>query len=293
MIVESFLKYLDLERNYSDKTITSYRIDLEQFETYLKGIEEDLDVVGADADLVRGWVIYLMDDGYSSSSVNRKLSSLRALYRYLLKKELIRVDPTQKVIAPKKEKPLPVFVKESEMDTLLDEVDFGDDFKGKRDHLIIQMFYSTGMRRAELIGLDDDDVDLNACLIKVTGKRNKQRLIPFGEELKGEIESYLSVRNESMQAATGAFFLGTRGKRITPNVVNNLVKQRLSKVVTLKKKSPHVLRHTFATSMLNHDAELEAVRDLLGHSNLSATEIYTHTTFEMLKKVYKQAHPRA
>ena len=293
MIVESFLKYLDLERNYSDKTITSYRIDLEQFETYLKGIEEDLDVVGADADLVRGWVIYLMDDGYSSSSVNRKLSSLRALYRYLLKKELIRVDPTQKVIAPKKEKPLPVFVKESEMDTLLDEVDFGDDFKGKRDHLIIQMFYSTGMRRAELIGLDDDDVDLNACLIKVTGKRNKQRLIPFGEELKGEIESYLSVRNESTQAATGAFFLGTRGRRITPNVVNNLVKQRLSKVVTLKKKSPHVLRHTFATSMLNHDAELEAVRDLLGHSNLSATEIYTHTTFEMLKKVYKQAHPRA
>ena len=179
------------------------------------------------------------------------------------------------------------------MDKLLDEVDFGEGFKGCRDHMIIEMFYTTGMRLSELIGLDDKNVDFSSLLIKVTGKRNKQRLIPFGEELKNAMIEYVNVRNEIVQARTDAFFVRESGERLSRSIVENLVKRNLSKVVTLKKRSPHVLRHTFATTMLNHDAELGAIKELLGHESLATTEVYTHTTFEELKKVYNQAHPRA
>ena len=203
------------------------------------------------------------------------------------------VNPLQKVVGPKNKRPLPAFLKESEMDKLLDEVDFGEGFKGCRDHMIIEMFYATGMRLSELIGLDDKDVDFSSSLIKVTGKRNKQRLIPFDEELKITMTEYVNVRNESVLNRTDAFFVRETGERLTRSIVENLVKRNLSKVVTLKKRSPHVLRHTFATIMLNHDAELGAIKELLGHESLATTEIYTHTTFEELKKVYNLAHPRA
>lgn len=293
MTIDSFLDYLRFERNYSEKTIVSYGIDLVKFEEYFKEVDENLDFTMIDVGLVRNWVMHLMERGYTATSVNRKLSSLRSFYRFLLKKKVVTVDPMQKVIGPKNKKPLPVFVKEKDMDRLLDDVSFGDGFSACRDKMVMEVLYATGMRRSELIGLNDVDVDFSASLMKVTGKRNKQRLIPFGEGLRQAMLAYLKVRNEAVPERAEAFFVLEDGRRMNASRVYQLVRRNLLKVVALKKRSPHVLRHTFATSMLNHDAELGAVKELLGHSSLTTTEIYVHTTFEELKKVYKQAHPRA
>lgn len=292
-LTNSFLDYLQYERNYSEETIKSYREDLCQFEKFAREEIGDSALSEVKAELVREWIVSLMDKGYTSTSINRKLSSLRSFYKFLLRKGEVCVNPLQKITGPKNKKPLPAFLRESEMDKLLDEVDFGEGFKGCRDHMIIEMFYATGMRLSELIGLDDKNVDFSSLLIKVTGKRNKQRLIPFGEELKNAMIEYVNVRNEIVLTRTGAFFVRESGERLSRSIVENLVKRNLSKVVTLKKRSPHVLRHTFATTMLNHDAELGAIKELLGHESLATTEVYTHTTFEELKKVYNQAHPRA
>ena len=293
MLIESFLDYLRLERNYSEKTIVSYGIDLREFEGYLKKTEEILDLKKAHADHVRNWMVSLMDNGRVATSVNRKLSSLRSFYRYLLGRKEVKANPMLKVVGPKKEKPLPSFVREKDMDRLLDEIPFANDYEGFRDRAILEMFYATGMRLSELIGLDDADVDFSARLIKVTGKRNKQRLIPFGNELEEDLRIYIKVRDEALPNGSDAFFVRKDGKRMYPMQVYRLVKRNLSKVVTLKKRSPHVLRHTFATAMLNDCAELRAVKELLGHESLTTTEVYTHTTFEELKKVYELAHPRA
>lgn len=293
MLKESFLKYLRYEKNYSELTVVNYGIDLTQFEEYFKKQDEALDYTQVGSDLVRDWVVSLMDAGLAASSVNRKLSSLRSFYRYLLRKEIIPVDPMQKVGGLKKRKPLPTFVKDADMDKILDESNFGDTFEGTRDRVILEVFYETGIRLSELIGLKDADVDLAARQLKVNGKRNKQRIVPFGDELRNELESYLSMRNETFPWCGDTFFLNKKGYPIARGEVYLLVKRNLSGVVTLRKKSPHVLRHSFATSMLNHKAELEAVKELLGHESLTTTEIYTHTTFEELKKVYEQAHPRA
>ena len=292
-LTNSFLDYLQYERNYSEETIKSYREDLCQFEKFAREEIGDSALSEVKAELVREWIVSLMDKGYTSTSINRKLSSLRSFYKFLLRKGEVCVNPLQKITGPKNKKPLPAFLKESEMDKLLDDTDFGEGFKGCRDHMIIEMFYATGMRLSELIGLDDKNVDFSSLLIKVTGKRNKQRLIPFGEELKNAMIEYVNVRNEIVLTRTGAFFVRESGERLSRSIVENLVKRNLSKVVTLKKRSPHVLRHTFATTMLNHDAELGAIKELLGHESLATTEVYTHTTFEELKKVYNQAHPRA
>ena len=293
MMKESFLKYLRLERNYSEKTVVSYGTDLEKFECYLKGLDSGLRLENADADIVRGWILEMMDAGMAETSVNRKLSTLRAFYKYLLKKGVITVDPMLVVKGPKRKKPLPAFVKESDMDRLLDGGSFDNSFSGVRDKLVLSVFYETGMRLSELISLNDSDVDLHKSVLKVTGKRNKQRYIPFGEQLKAEIESYLNIRNREVRSHCEAFFVRENGQMLYPMMVYRLVKQNLSKVVTLKKRSPHVLRHSFATAMLNNEAELEAVKEILGHESITTTEIYTHTTFEELKKVYKHAHPRA
>lgn len=287
------MNYLKLERNYSDKTILSYGKDLEQFEKFLKKLDEKIKLETVDADLIRSWVINLMDEKMAASSVNRKLSSLRSFYRYLLRKGLVQVDPVQKVTGPKKKKPLPTFVKEEDMNRLLDEVPFGDDFEGVRDKLILEVFYVTGVRRSELVALNDADIDYSASTIKVTGKRNKQRLIPFGDRLKGMLSTYQQLRDEMIPQRSEAFFVQKNGERVTAGLVYNMVKRDLSKVVTLKKRSPHVLRHSFATNMLNNRASLGAVKELLGHERLTTTEIYTHTTFEELKKEYEHAHPRA
>ena len=293
MWIESFLAYLRLERNYSEKTVVSYGIDLREFEGYFKEVDAELDFTTVDADVVRNWVMHLMDEGRAATSVNRKLSSLRSFYRFLLRKKAITVNPMAKVVGPKKKKPLPSFVREKDMDRLLDGLTFEEGFEGCRDRMVLEMFYATGMRLSELIGLDDADVDFSARLIKVTGKRNKQRLIPFGNELEEDLRIYIKVRDEALPNGSDAFFVRKDGKRMYPMQVYRLVKRNLSKVVTLKKRSPHVLRHTFATAMLNDCAELRAVKELLGHESLTTTEVYTHTTFEELKKVYELAHPRA
>ena len=294
MLIDAFLKYLRFERNYSEKTIVSYGIDLKEFGDFLR--EKDLgeDLTKVDAGDVRSWMVDLMGKGRAATSVNRKLSSLRSFYRFLLKKKEIEVNPMLKVVGPKKKKTLPSFLREQEMNRLLDEISFEENFEGCRDRLILEMFYATGMRLSELIGLNDADIDFSARLLKVTGKRDKQRLIPFGDELELDLLKYIKVRNETFsEREIESLFVYEDGKRMYPNQVYRIVKRNLSKVVTLKKRSPHVLRHTFATAMLNDNAELRAVKELLGHESLATTEIYTHTTFEELKKVYEQAHPRA
>ncbi|MDR0657361.1 MAG: tyrosine recombinase XerC [Mediterranea sp.] len=294
MLTESFLDYLRFERNYSDNTIVGYGKDIAQFRNFLqeRGSEE-FDPSVVETDDIREWIVSLMDGGSGSSSVNRKLSALRSFYKYLLKRGEVTKDPLRKITGPKKKKPLPVFIKESDMDRLLDETDFGDGFVGCRDRLIVGTFYATGVRLSELIGLNDSDVDFSSSQLKVSGKRNKQRLIPFGDELKQTMLEYVNIRNEQTPRMTDAFFVKENGERLYKELVYGIVKRNLSKVVTQKKRSPHVLRHTFATTMLNHEAELGTIKELLGHSSLATTEIYTHTTFEELKKVYKQAHPRA
>lgn len=293
LLTNSFLDYLRYERNYSVNTVEGYRVDILQFEEFCKKECQEISPEEVTAELVRDWIVDLMDEGYSASSVNRKLSSLRTYYKYLLRKKKVAVDPLQKVVAPKKGNQLPVFLKEKELDLLLDGDAFDDDFEGCRDRLILEMFYATGMRRAELMGLKDEDVDLSALMIKVTGKRNKQRLIPFGGRLRELIKEYVDKRAGLETDRVEAFFIRKSGKSLYPTLVNQIVKRNLSKVVTVKKKSPHVLRHTFATAMLNHGAELASIKELLGHESLATTEIYTHTTFDELKKVYNQAHPRA
>ena len=293
MLIKSFLDYLRYERNYSEKTVLAYSEDIKQLQEFAQEEYGRFNPLEVEAELIREWIVSLMDRGYTSTSVNRKLSSLRSFYKYLLRQGEVTKDPLCKITGPKNKKPLPVFLKESEMNKLLDETDFGEGFKGYRDRLIIEVFYATGIRLSELIGLDDKDVDFSASLLKVTGKRNKQRLIPFGDELRELMLGYINIRNEMIPERSEAFFVRENGERLYKNLVYNLVKRNLSKVVTLKKRSPHVLRHTFATPMLNNDAELGAVKELLGHESIATTEIYTHATFEELKKVYKQAHPRA
>ena len=292
MMIEAFLDYLRFERNYSEHTVVAYETDLRQFGDFLKSVGEELDYTNVDADLIRSWVVTLMESS-KSTSVNRKLSSLRSFYRFLMKRGKTTVNPLAKITGPKNSKPLPTFLRENDMDRLLDEISYGEGFEAVRDRMILETFYATGMRLSELVGLNDTDVDFSAMQMKVTGKRNKQRLIPFAGELAADLREYIIIRNETIPERSDAFFVLKNGKRMYPEKVYGIVRRNLAKVVSVKKKSPHVLRHTFATVMLNHEAELKSVKELLGHESLATTEIYTHTTFEELKKVYEQAHPRA
>ncbi|GKG73778.1 tyrosine recombinase XerC [Parabacteroides sp. AM58-2XD] len=293
MLIDSFLDYLRYERNYSNYTIEAYSKDLRQFEEYVKLNKESIFVPGdVDADLVRSWIVSLMDEKISPVSVNRKLSSLKSFFKFLMKQGSISVNPLRLITGPKTKKPLPYFVRDKEMELLLDGDGFDEDFEGVRDRLILEMLYDTGIRRSELIGIQDSDVDFGAMQIRVTGKRNKQRLIPFAEGLKNLIQAYTEVRNREVGSESGWFFVRKNGEQLSVGIVYTIVKKKLSEIPTLAKRSPHVLRHSFATSMLNNGAELNAVKELLGHSSLASTSVYTHTTFEELKKVY-HAHPRA
>ena len=292
-MVDLFLDYLKLERNYSPATVKHYRDDLKEFERFFQELDLQLSWETIDSDIVRRWMEAMMDKGNVASSVNRRLSALRSFYRYALRRNLVEKDPVHGIQGPKRKRPLPQFLKEAEMDRLLDENMWTDCYKDVLARTIIVTFYETGIRISELIGLNDKDVDYINCEIKVTGKRDKQRIIPFGDELSETLISYQHRRNAEMKCESEAFFRTEKGERVTDAQVRQIVKTNLSKVSTLKKRSPHVLRHTFATAMLNHEAGLESVKKLLGHESLSTTEIYTHTTFEQLKKVYKNAHPRA
>ncbi len=294
-LIDSFLDYLRLERVYSECTVKAYRADLEAFEKYFYSLDDGLDWRTVDVDIVRGWIIKLLKDGYAVESVNRKLTSLRVLYRFLLRKNELRVNPMQKIKSLKRERKLPQFVREPDMDRLLDEVEYDDTLEGYRDKLILEMFYMTGIRLAELVGLNDEDVDTVLKQIKVTGKGNKQRYVPFGDGLCELIQAYVKLKNANFPSMelSKAFFVDLKGGRIGRWKVDRVVRKNLSKVVRMKKRGPHVLRHSFATAMLNNSADISVIRDLLGHESLAATEIYAHVTFEELKKVYKQAHPRA
>jgi integrase/recombinase XerC len=297
MPISLFLQYLQYEKNYSSHTIEAYENDLRQFVQFIGG-DESLKPQEIGAKIVREWIISLMEEGYSPRSVNRKLCSLKSFYRYLYRYKHIDHNPIKKVAGPKTNKALPYFVKDKDMSTLLPtgepEPEEEKTFENERNKAILDIFYSTGMRCAELVGLQEEDVDFSAQLIKVTGKRNKQRLIPFATLLKNNLLDYRNIRDKKIPPrAFGAFFTRSDGRPLTNNIVYHIVRKKLAEVPNLSKRSPHVLRHTFATSMLNNGADLNAVKELLGHSSLASTEVYTHTTFEELKKTYHQAHPRA
>lgn len=294
MWIDSFLEYLRSDRGYSPLTVRKYGDSLVAFQKFFKGLDKTLTWSTVDASVVREWIVFMLDEeGKDVSTVNYGgLSPLRTFYKYLRRMGWVDANPMEKVVAPKMPKKLPSFVREADMDHLLDEMKEDTSFEGIRDRLIVMMFYETGIRRAELLSLKDADVDLRAMQLKVTGKRNKQRIVPFGEELKGEVEQYLSVRHELLESIPERLFVKKDGKPVSYAKVGEIVKKNLSLVTKQKKRTPHVLRHSFATAMLNNDADLGSIQKLLGHENLATTEIYTHLSFEELKNVYKNAHPR-
>ena len=293
MMIDQFLNYLRYELNRSPKTVQAYEASLRDFQTYFQGVDDYLSLSTIDADVIRGWLESLMDQGKKPATVKLRLSAVRTFYRYALSRNLIDKDPAHCLTGPKKDKPLPQFVRESEMNLLLDEKLPADNYNNVRARTIIILFYETGIRLAELVGLDDSDVDLTGMQLKVTGKRNKQRVVPFGSELTETLQAYVTWRDNEVVRNSSALFVDKNGERISRGQVQYLVRKYLSEVTTLKKRSPHVLRHTFATAMLNNGAGLESVKKLLGHESLETTEIYTHTTFEQLMRVYNEAHPRA
>jgi len=287
---DSFLEYLQFEKRFSPHTLVAYQSDLNQFFDYIQNTYK-IDVLEEiNHSLIRSWIVELMDKKVSARSINRKITSLKTFYKYLLRHKKVVENPMLKIQSPKVSKRLPVFVEKDKMNALLDNVEFGSDFVGQRNKLIIEIFYSTGMRLAELINLKESDVDFYSNQLKVIGKRNKERIIPFTNELKNQIENYLKVRPEN---ASETLIINSKGKKIDRKFVYELVKSYLSQVTTIEKRSPHVLRHTFATHMLNNGADLNAIKELLGHANLSATQVYTHNTVEKLKNIHKQAHPKA
>lgn len=291
--VDKFLDYLSSELNRSQQTVESYRDDLKYFEKFAKDLSDSFSWETVDSDMVRDWMESMMDKGNSAATVSRRLSALKTFYRFALARHYVESDPVYSIKGPKKEKPLPQFVKESEMDELLDRQAWGDDYNNVRARTIIILFYETGMRLSELVNLDDKDVNFVTSEIKITGKGNKQRIVPFGDELKNTLLEFRRLRDASVEVKTPALVVSDKGTRMSPSKVQDIVRSNLSRVCSLKKKSPHVLRHSFATAMLNHHVGIENLKKLLGHASISTTEIYTHTTFEQLKRVYNEAHPRA
>jgi len=292
-MLAAFLKYLDIERGYSPHTILSYGEDVEQFLVFLhfSPTQEQLKLINHRQ--IRSWIASLVNSGISPRSVNRKLSSLRTFFKYLLKQGVVSTNPVNKVIAPKISKRLPEFVPDNDMAKFDYANLFPDTFEGVRDKLIIFMFYYTGMRLSELVGLQFDSLSIDTLSFRVTGKGNKERIIPIHPDLLPLISKYENVRNSEVNVQCSNLFVTKTGKPVYSKLVYRVVHNYLSLITPLHKKSPHVLRHSFATHLLNNGAELNALKELLGHANLSATQVYTHNTFEKLKRNYKQAHPRA
>lgn len=291
---EKFIQYLRYEKNYSSHTEISYLNDLDQFEHFVRSECGDFVETQIDADLVRNWIMHLMAEKIKPRSVKRKLSAVKSFFKYLKKQGAVTRNPAEYVNGPKVEKKLPSFVKDSDMGRIIDDVAaYPDDFEGYRDRFMIELFYLTGMRRAELIALKDADVDFFASTLRVTGKRNKQRIIPLSLSSLEKLKQYMRLRDEEIENKSAHLFVKNDGSPIYPAMVYKIIHTHLNSIPTLSKKSPHVLRHSFATEMLNNGAEINAVKELLGHSSLASTEVYTHVTFEELKKVYQNAHPRA
>lgn len=295
MVIQRFLEYIAVERHYSNRTVEAYRDDLRDFCAFFNWTPEEFDPTKIDETEVKDWMISLLDGGKSPRSVKRYLSSLRSFYKFMLRTGLVKKDITRKVIAPKVDKPLPVFFKESEMQRATAYEAEADDFESVRDCLIIEFLYQTGARQAELLGLTDSDIDLIQGQVRIFGKRKKERIVPIGEHLVAQIKDYLEARN-SLGSVPAFFVRIMRNGEVAPlerHTLYNIVRARMGEVSTLKKHSPHVLRHTFATTMLNNGADIRTIQSLMGHASLAATQVYTHTTFEQVRKAYNAAHPRA
>ena len=290
--IHDFLIYLQAEKRYATHTIKAYKNDLNQFHAFCQ--ETGREGMDLHFRTIRSWVVQLMDSGYSARSVHRKLTSLSTFCNYLIKEGQLDSNPVERVLKPKMNKRVPAFVEEGRMDLLLDDFEFGDDFTGIRNRLVLDLLYQTGMRRSELIGLKLGSINREGKSIKVMGKRAKERIIPLGDELLSAIDNYLLLRKEVVtEKDTDRLIITEKGRAAYDKLIDRIVNNYLAMVTTLDKKSPHVLRHTFATHMLNRGADLNAIKELLGHANLSATQVYTHNTYKKLKSIYNQAHPRA
>jgi integrase/recombinase XerC len=285
---EKFLNFLEFEKRYSKHTLISYQTDLTQFHLFLSTEYDISNVKEITHHLIRSWIATLLESGITARSVNRKITTLKSYFKFLIQEDIVSENPTRKIISPKNSKKLPVFVEKSKMDSLLSEIEFPDSFEGERDKLIIDVFYMTGIRLSELLSLKINDIDQPNQTIKVLGKRNKERIIPLSINLLNDILNF-----SEKHKINNYIFVNFEGKNLSSKKVYIIVNKCLSMVSSIEKKSPHVLRHTFATHMLNNGADINAIKEILGHSNLSATQVYTHNTIDRLKNIYKQAHPRA
>lgn len=294
MKLTNFLSYLQAERRFSPNTLSAYRTDLSQFFQFLKEIYDFDSIDGLQHQHIRAWIVHLMQDGLTTRSVNRKLSCLKSYFKYLLKRKYISRNPMNKLITPKTGKRLPVYIKEDRLHFLFEQLDHSRAYTPFRNRLILELLYATGMRRSELINLEVKDVDKANLQLKVLGKGNKERLLPVSHKLMRLLEEYIDIRSQHFPDATYTnLFLTGKGKKMYPKLVYLLVRQYLDPITTVEKRSPHVLRHSFATHLSNNGADLNAIKELLGHANLAATQVYTHNSIEKLKSVYQQAHPKA
>jgi integrase/recombinase XerC len=292
--IDSYLHFLRFEKRSSTHTILAYETDLLQFSAFLVAECELADPEEATFISIRSWIVKMMEEGIGPRSINRKITTLRSFFKYLQRQGVVKANPLIRIQGPKAPSRLPVFVEKDKMDRLLTGIDFGEDYEGKLKKLMVEMFYNTGMRRAELIGLKTNDIDFYGASLKVLGKRNKERIIPLGKRLLEQLKEFLALRKKAATGKSEALlFVHENGKKLTESFVYTSINFYLGLVTTLEKKSPHILRHTFATHMLNNGADLNAIKEILGHANLSATQIYTHNTIEKLKNIHKQAHPKA
>jgi len=289
---ESFFNYLKYEKRNSSHTVVAYKIDLDQFVQFCIEVVGEFNVKKVDAKIIRSWIVELMENDLSARSVNRKITTIKSFFKYLLKEQIVDHNPTTYLTLPKIRKKLPNFVEERNLNHLLDDGYFKNDFEGIRDKLIITLFYATGIRLAELLQLKDSDFDMTNCMIRVLGKGKKERIIPYPTSINQLVMQYINERNSKFGNKTEHLLVTDKGNPAYEKLIYRVVKTNLAKVTLLEKKSPHVLRHTYATHLLNNGADLNAVKELLGHANLAATQIYTHTTFQKLHNIYKQAHPR-
>ena len=290
-MIETFLNYLRFERRFSNHTVIAYRNDLNQLHQFVQTDSPNTELTSLTAPEIRVWLVKLMEDGLDARSVNRKITALKTFYKFALKNNWIQINPMLKVVSPKVSKKLPVYVEADRLDLLLDKVEFPQNFEGLRDHLILELLYGTGMRRAELLDLKIEDIDFRLGQIKVTGKRNKQRIIPLFDALAEALSTYLETR-QKVSSNHDFLLCDENGGALYPEKIYRIVKKYLSLVSTQSKRSPHTLRHSFATEMLNKGADLNSIKEMLGHANLSATQVYTHNSIEKLRAIYKKAHPR-